>query len=503
MKTIAIYIIALMGLTSLSAQPVQREVTIPVQREVTLMQGEELLIPTSEMIPQIFGMDETGYYALSKDHRYYIEHFDHNFKSTGENHMILHMGFRTRELEAMIYFHDKIYLFSSEERFSRKILYVQTIDKTNLRQFNDERIVMEIENLKGWIAKFHFKLSRKEDKLLVYSQRDAYMQKIQDLYFHMYGKDLNLEWEREERIMYDRRSPRESEVKVDDRGNVFIMSLLDDQNLSSLVHDMKNRYFLLALTDSGRIVSHYPIDFPNQYIRGIQIEPGKNHDLSCVGFYSPTHFRGTIDGIFYFELNNIENKIENLRFHEIESSFLNEAMNRDLMKDTENMFSYEVRHLILRDNGEFIMLAENEFDQNYDNYLNIMAAGFSPGGALNWKMIIPKRQSSDPHSEYNYCSYALHAPWYGDRINLVFNDNLKNGDWPTGKKMYGFNANDKANLKTVGIGTSGELTSSIIYRKTRKRMKTPLPILFFDPLDDSMVIPATRFRKLSFFKINF
>ena len=476
---------------------------LSMQEGITLVQGEEIIIPTSMEIPRIFGRDESGYFALGRDHRYYLEHFNNDFKSTVKNYLILHRGLRTRDLEAIFYFQGKIYIFSSELRFSKKILYVQTIDKNNLRQFDDEKQVMEIEHLKGWFAYFHFRLSRKEDKLLVYSQRDAYRQNIQDLYFHMYGKDLTLEWERGERVTYERRSPRKSTVKVSDEGNVFIMSLLDDQNLMSLLNVVKNRYFLLALTDSGRTVNHYYVDFPNLYIRGLQIEPGKNHDLSCVGFYSPSHYRESIDGMFYFTVNNRGNQIKNLRFHEIEPYFLKEAMNRREKNESEEIFSFRIKHLILRDNGDFIMLAEHEYDQTYDTYMNIIAASFSPGGTLNWKRIIPKRQNFDPKYEINHCSYAVHAPWYGNPVYLLFNDNPRNRDWPSGRKIYSFGHNDKAVLKSVEIGPSGELSSSILYRKNRRRMKTPLPLAYYDPLNDDMILPFIRYRKLSFYKITF
>ena len=102
-------IILVAGLTSNVAQ-LQFE-------ELTLIEGEEMIVPSSGQIPRIFGWDETGYYALGLDHRYYLEHFDRNFKSTTENHLILHREWRTRDLESVLYFHGKIYMFSSEQRF--------------------------------------------------------------------------------------------------------------------------------------------------------------------------------------------------------------------------------------------------------------------------------------------------------------------------------------------------------------------------------------------------
>lgn len=494
-RILSISVFLLMGCATLVSQN-------PLD-EITFSEGAEMIVPPSGQIPRIFGWDDSGYYALGFDYRYYLEHFNRDFISTNENYIILHRGWRTRDLEAVFWFHGKIYLFTSEQRIKRQILYVQSVDPKNLRQFDDERKVMEVENLKGWQADFYFRLSRKEDKLVVYSQLDAYSRNIQDLNFQMYGKDMVLEWEAKDRVVYERRSPRESTVKVSDEGNVFIMSLLDDQNLLSLFNETKNRYFLLAVTDSGKVINHYPVDFPELYIRGFQIEPGKNHDLSCVGFYSPTHFRTYIDGIFYFELDNSNSSIENLRFHEIEPYFLNEAMNIAEYKESEEMYNFYISHLIMRDNNTFIMLAENQNNQNYENYMNIMAASFSPGGNLNWKRIIPKQQSHDTLSGFNYASYGVHAPWYNDKVTLVFNDNPKNGLWPGEKKTYTFHSNDKAVLKSVGIGPSGELSTSIIYRKTRKRMKTPLPMACYDPLNNEMIIPALRYRKLSFFKIGF
>lgn len=503
LRILYLHIFILTGVLSICGQGTGEQIFREQNEDITLEQGEEMVIPTSREIPQIFGRDETGYYALGMDHRYYLEHYDNDFHSTDDNYLILHRGLRERDLEAIFYFCDRIYLFTSELRFNREILYVQTIDKSNLRQLDDERKVMEIPHFKGWFAEFNFKLSRKEDRLLVYSQQDVYSKNIQDLHFQMYGKDLSLEWERDERIIYEKRAPRESIVKVNDKGDVFIMSLKDAQNILSLFGEMKNRYFLLALTDSGRTVNQYPVDFPNLYIRDMQIEPGRDHDLSCVGFYSPSHNRYAIEGIVYFEVNNRENRFENIRFNELEPYFLNEVMNLEGKKDLEQMYGFHMNHLILRDNGDMIMLAENQYDQTYNTYMNIMVASFSPGGNLNWKRNIVKRQNYDPKYGYNYCSYAVHAPWYENQVEIVYNDNLKNGAWPAEEKVRPFNYTNKVALKSVGIGPSGEMTSAILYRKTKRRMKTPVPLAWYDPLDDEMVIPSLRFRELSFYRISF
>jgi hypothetical protein len=104
---------------------------------------------------------------------------------------------------------------------------------------------------------------------------------------------------------------------------------------------------------------------------------------------------------------------------------------------------------------------------------------------------------------FNYSSFSVHAPVTSEKIHLVFNDDNKNGDWPGEKDIKPFHPNDKANLKVITVGPSGELSSSIIYRKTRRRMKTPLPLQYYDKLNNQMIIPAMRFKRYEYFQISF
>ena len=149
------------------------------------------------------------------------------------------------------------------------------------------------------------------------------------------------------------------------------------------------------------------------------------------------------------------------------------------------------------------MIAENEFDQDYDTYQNLVIANFSPGGTMNWVKTIPKRQGIDPNSRFNHSSYSVHAPWYTDNVHLIFNDSHKNGEWPAGERMKSFHPNQKANLKIISVGPGGELASSIIYRKSKKRMKTPIPLQNYDKLNNEMVIPALRLKRYNYLKITF
>ena len=495
MKTIIIHIINLFVLLQVNAQ--QLHVTIDTYI------GSDLNLGNDIRIPALFGHDDSCYYAHTHDYRHGIERFDTGFESVCHEYLTLTHGLRERTLLAMFHFHDSIYMFTSEQRVKRMLLYVETIDKATLLQNGDERVVMDVENISGWISRFGFQLSRQEKKLLVFSSLNVLSIKIQYLHFILFGEGLSVEWEADQRIVYPDRPPRESTIKVNEEGDVFIVSLLDDQKLRSLWNVTKNRYHLIAVTENGQHNNTYLLDFPNLYIRGVQIEPGMDHDMSCVGFHSPTHFRGMVNGIFYLELDNAAAQFINQRFYEFEPWFLTEAIARDPRKEPEEMFDFRVRQLIRRNNGNFMLLAENEFAQQYDTYQNIIVACFSPGGKLEWARVVPKRQGIDPHINVNYSSYSVHAPWYTDRIYLVFNDDIDNGLWPSKGEIKSFHPYDKANLKIVGVGPTGELSSNIIYEKTRKRLKTPIPLKYYDMLNNEMVIPILRLKKYNYLKICF
>ncbi len=495
MKYTSIAIVLLFLLQLSSAQQANKSIIVEQSSELSL--GNDLVVPG------IFGHDENAYFAYAYDYRPYIEFLDKNFELKRRMPLNLNENFRRRNLIGLCHFHDTIYVFSTEEHLKSMLLFVETIDKKTMRKNNDDRLLMLIPNQKGWVSSFGYYLSRQQDKLLIYSRLDVLSRNIQDVRLQMYGEGFKLEWEAEQKIVYPMSPPRKSIIKVSDEGDAYFISLLDDQNLRSLWDGVRNRYHMVAVTENGKIVNSYSLSFPEQYIRGVMIEPADNHQLICAGFYSPTHFRGNIDGIFYFRLDNSSGEFLDQTMYEFEPWFLKEAIAEKSRKDPGELFEFRVRQLIRRNNGDFVMIAENQYDQDYDTYQNIIAFNLSPLGALNWTRVIHKRQNIDKSLRLNYSSYGIHAPKESDKIHIIFNDRDKNEFLEPGERLKAFYPNGNTNLKVVGLGANGEMSTNIIYQKANRRMKTPIPLQTYDKLNNEMVIPILRLKRYNYLNVTF
>jgi hypothetical protein len=475
----------------------------PDTGNVKILWGENLYLETKNVIPSIVGYDSNGFYSLVDDYNWAVEHYDRNLENSKREYLDMNEGFRTRDLVALVHFHDTLYLFTSEVRFKSHILYVQTINKETLKQNPDERIIIDSHDLGGWIAEFHVVLSRLENKLLVVSRTIIYGRKVQDITFMCFGKGLRKEWQSSDRIQHDRKIYNEAEFVIDESGNAYMMCLYYEPVLFQHLSPRKNSYLIVAFTDSGKSINHYFADFESKYIRGIAIAPGLNNDLACACFYSPSINDYTIDGLFFFNVDIESKMMKDLKFHELEPFFLQESMELDSGKESKYLYSFYMNHLVLRQNGNFVITGEQYLEQDFDTYMNIIVISLSSSGDIFWERVIKKSQGHEIDKYPNYASYCLFAPAYWNKIIILFNENLKNLSRSEEKKPLNFVYTGKAYLSCLEIGAFGEVGKYTIYTKNRKRMLTPAPLYFYDMKTNEMILPALRYRKFKFAKFTF
>ncbi len=471
--------------------------------QVEMQWSDELFLTTKLKIPQIVGYDESGYYMLTDDYSWAIEKLDSEMQHSGIEYLNLNKGLRTFELVAVVHFHDSLYLFTSEMRLRSVVLYVETIDKETLKQNEDKRRIIEVFNMGGWLAHFQVELSRLEQKLLVSERIVVYGSKTEEVHFMVFGPGMTLEWEASESIAHDKKIYKEAGFVVDDAGNAYMISLFFDPALIEHLLPRKNSYSIIACTDTGQSVRTYKVDISEKYIRGICIEPGVNNDLVVAGFYSPSINDYTVDGVFYLAIDHETKEKKHLKFHEFAPYFIGENMKQNQGKEPKYLYSFNLDHMALRKNGNMILVAEQVYEQTFDTHKNLIAICLTPEGDISWERTIIKSQNHDLKSYPNYSSYAFLAPHDRNKVEIIFNDHLKNMDWSQEQPLKNFQYNNKSYLMHITLGEIGEVGEETIYIRDKRKMLIPAPYYFYDMKNHEMIIPALKYRKYKFVKIGF
>jgi hypothetical protein len=477
----------------------------------------------STNVHKIIGHDDDHFYVIKfHSNQYYFEKLDKDLNLLLEEPIKLFEGLRTYDLETVVHFYDKLYIFVSRRRFSDITLYYQVIDKSNLLASTDLIELTTIHFIKGNWADFHFALSRREKKLLVACRIKLHWSKVQFNEYYVFGKDMQPIWKKTDSFEFSGQGPRDNKYVVDEIGNISILSLQKRESILSLFSDIKNIYTIYRYTNNGEDFNEYPIVLKNKYIRGINIIGGEHGELICAGLYSEL-FRAGVRGTYFFKIHPYNGRIYDNYLNEFSDALLDRLSQiKEPTIEKEEVIKYVMTDLVLRNNGKIILIAEQLFEQSYNTYNNLIVTCYDTAGQVYWNQIIEKNQDFNIHSlarteiepsdyrEYvmetglldqnveNYCSYALMAPLNETSIIIFFNDDVRNLEQPERKRN--FNRPRKSYILAVMIDEYGNAIKQPVL-KWKKRALYPEPIRFYDTLYNTIVIPAFKGRKFNYYKI--
>ena len=477
----------------------------------------------STTIHKIIGHDAENYFVLKHyGGQYHLEKLDENLNLMLDEPVKLFEGLKTYDLESAVHFHNELYLFVSRRKLTETTLFYQKIDKASLLPQTGFIELATIKFIRGNWPDFHFALSRQETKLMIACRIKLQWEKVQHNEFYVFDEGLELLWNRKDYFEFSGQGPRENSYLVDEQGNVSILSLLKRESIISLFQDIKNSYLIHRYTNEGMTFREYSIALENRYIRGVKILGGKQGELICAGLYSEL-FRAGVGGTFFFTIDPLDGNMYDNYSQAFTDDFLSRlvAIKEPVMAD-EELMKYVMTDLVLRKNGNVILIAEQLFEQSFDTYNNLIITCFDSTGMVNWSQIVPKNQDFDVRylmqhtidiGEYrdtimetgalndyveNYCSYALIAPINGNDITLVFNDHIRNTQ--PGEKHRNFGNPRKSYLAAVHIDEFGNLEKYDVLHWKRKALY-PEPIRYYDTLGETIIIPAFKSRKYNYYKI--
>lgn len=330
-------------------------------------------------------------------------------------------------------------------------------------------------------------------------------------------------WKRKDTFQYHGQGPRDNKYIVDEVGNVTILSLLKRESILSLLQDVKNMYAIYRYTDDGNTFREYPLTLPDLFIRGIKIIGSEAGELYCAGLYSEI-LKAGVRGTFFFKIDDQAGLISGIQLDKFDDAVMADLAGlKDPMIKNEELMDYVISDMVFRNNGKILIIAEQVFNQNFNNHNHLIVTCYDKSGQVYWTKLVRKKQSfnygtaESGHfelSDYrsfvretgymnpllsNNCSYALMAPLDKSGIVLFFNDDIRNTDTQAPLKV--FSNPRKSCLKAVAVDEFGNISEKPVI-KWEKKALFPEPIRYYDTLSDTIVIPAFRNRSINYYKIS-
>lgn len=493
-------------------------------QEIRVTSSEKEIFSSLISMHRIFAHDRDNFYVIKYEgSRHIFEKLDQELNKVHEEPLKLFKGLKTFDLEALVHFHNELYLFVSQRKFNETVLYYQKLDKNSLLALTELIELTTVHFVNGNWADFHIVLSRNETKLLIASRIKLKMTGAQFNEYYVFDEGLRLVWKRKDTFTYQGQGPRDNNYLVDEAGNVSILSLLKRESILSLIQDVKNMYVIYRYTNEGNVFREYPLSLPELFIRGIKIIGTEEGELLCSGLYSEIRKYG-VRGTFFLKIDDQSGVISNIQMNKFDEAVLAELAGiKDPMLRNDELVDYVISDMVFRNNGKILVVAEQVFNQNFDNYNHLIVTCYERSGEVYWTRLIRKKQSFNFRateselfelSDYrsfvretgymdpllnNNCSYALMAPLDKSGIILFFNDDIRNLDSHSLQKT--FSNPRKSYLKAVAVDEFGNISEKPVL-KWKRKASFPEPIRYYDTLSDTIVIPAFRNRSISFYKIS-
>lgn len=184
-------------------------------------------------------------------------------------------------------------------------------------------------------------------------------------------------------------------------------------------------------------LKEYKVSIDPKFISDVKIAVTDKGNIICAGFYS-NKSSASIIGAFYVKIDKESKEITKQGTMDFRPDFLQQFMSEKKIEKGKELYDYILRHLVLRDDGGAILVAEQYYEvmvQNYDPtthaytytyyyyYNDIIVISISPSGEISWAKKIPKYQVSRNDGGY-YSSFTFAVS--GNKMYFMFNDNPKN-----------------------------------------------------------------------------
>lgn len=449
--------------------------------------GQELKEPSGTFLAKIITSNEAGIYALRQKNsktsfegpsKIYLEHYSPQLKLRKSSELEMKFKKKRVELEDVIPFNGKLYLFTSFNNEAKKInyLFAQEVDYRRLQPRG--KLIKVAENPTKNRARegyFKFNISKDSSKLLIYNQNPERRKAKETFSVYVYDQELNPLWDKEIKLPFPDQNVEIESYEVDNEGNVYLLALVFDKGSKSIRKGTANyQYRILAYTKNGEHRETFPLKLDNYFITDLTFKIANDGHLVCAGFYSQKQ-TSSARGTYFFRLNPKTQEVYtnstkdfdfNLRTADLSNRKKSKAMEAEEegeIKKQAELQSFSLDHLILRNDGGAVLVAEQYFVERVNNfnsfnsfnrgggqsdfdyyyhYNDLVVANIRPNGEIQWATRIPKEQETRNDNGY-FSSYTMSI--VSDKLFFLFNDDSRNYD-PDDDRLHSFNGSGKRTI---------------------------------------------------------
>lgn len=401
---------------------------------------------------KIIGEDGSGIFVIQSklgkrkkaSYVYTLQHFDEAMNLIKEADISFFAKEEVLKYKFIVQLEEQLYVFLSSRNndSGEEMLFAREIDTESLQPTGRLIEVAAVLNERN-DGYFTHALSADRSKLLITYASASNRQDRQEFDLFVFDAGLQQLWVKNACLPYADKLFRTEEYKIDNYGNVYLLSVLfEDKRITKRNGKPNYNYHLLSYKKAGEAVEEYAIRLPDKFLTDMQIVVNDRQDVIGGGFYAG---QGSydIEGSYFFTIDGRSNEVVSNSVKKFDKGFITPAMpvahpdakaSRTPGNIRQNGFS--LKDMVLRDDGsavlvgeQFLVSSSTDMKRNllgartqtsyYYDYTDIILVNASVSGKISWTEKISKIQHSHDDAG-RYSSYYLNL--LQDAMYFVYNE---------------------------------------------------------------------------------
>ena len=346
---------------------------------------------------------------------------------------------------------------------------------------------------------FNDKMSQDQSHILFYHPfyKDEILTKIQLI---VVGRDLNIVGQKEFLVKNATKESKLSSIILDNDLNAYFTISREEEKQDYQASEF-NIYKYSC--DSNRL-DIYDIKLDHEiFQKPIVTVDNVNNNILISGFLEEEDKKGNEAAVGFLSviIDKNDGSIKAQFVSEFSNQFFHELTGKDTSKQKKRLFTFQIRRVILRNDGGAIVIAESFYKES-DEYSSGVSAAFSgyrsvnvyfyndivvfsinPSGVIDWQTILRKKQISEDDNGA-YSSFGLMNT--KNSLRFIYNEEI----YP------------RADLDEYVLSGNGKVERNNLFNLDEFNVFL-IPKLAKQISPNELVLPSLRKNELSLVKLNY